>query len=234
MKQYTKKLFILVFALTGLFIPVFSVHAQQVTDPFCDDGSAPIGGVCSDPDTGLTYPPTLCSANYDYNSTTKKCVSRSTTGGSVTPTPTPTPTPRTGGGGGTTGGGGSCEGFDNASNVNGICVPGYFDSGVAAGTSLGEIATLVIRLLLTLSGIVAVVLIIIGGFQFILSRGSEEAATKGKKTLTYAVVGLIVVIMSFVIVSVITGTLTSNNFLGSLVGNNGSGGTTGSGGPTPR
>lgn len=232
MKQFLKKLFILVFALTGFFIPAFSIHAQQVTDPFCDDGSAAVGGVCSDPDTGLTYPPTLCSANFDYNSTTKKCVARSTTGGSVTPTPTPTP--RTGGGtGGTTGGGGSCDGFDKATSVNGICVPGYFDNGVAAGTSLGEIATLVIRLLLTLSGIVAVVLIIIGGFQFILSRGSEEAATKGKKTLTYAVIGLIVVIMSFVIVSVITGTLTSNNFLGSVLGTNG-GGTTGGGGPTPR
>ena len=67
--------------------------------------------------------------------------------------------------------------------------------------------TKVIGFLLSIVGLVAIVFIIIGGFQYIMSRGDEEQASAGKKTLTNAIIGLVIVILSYIIVSVINGAL---------------------------
>lgn len=204
--------------------PVFAQQAEWV-DGTCDRGVPdPNQGQCVD-ENSLPTGPIKCPNGYNFDPAQFSChktaaASANPTGGNTGNT----------GNSGNTAGSGLCEGF---SERNGICVPEYggFQPGsVARSTSIGALATLIIRVLLTLSGMIAVVLIIVGGFQFIMSRGNEEAATKGKKTLTYAVVGLIVVIMSFVIVSVVTGTLTNSDFLGTLVG----GGNTSGGGSVPR
>ena len=74
-----------------------------------------------------------------------------------------------------------------------------------------ELVSKVINLALYFSGIVAVVFIIIGGFYYMTARGSEEQATSGRRTLTYAIIGLVIIIFSFVIVNVITNQLTNSN-----------------------
>ncbi len=61
--------------------------------------------------------------------------------------------------------------------------------------------------LLPLAGLIAVVFIIIGGYQYIFSGANEDLAEKGKKTLTNAIIGLVIVILSYVIVRVIATTL---------------------------
>lgn len=61
----------------------------------------------------------------------------------------------------------------------------------------------VINILLVFSGMIAVIYIIIGGFQMVTAGGNESTVTKGKQTLTYAVAGLIVSILSFSIVAII-------------------------------
>ena len=57
-------------------------------------------------------------------------------------------------------------------------------------------------ILLPIVGLIAVLFIIIGGFQYITSRGDEELAAAGKKTLTNAIIGLVIVILAYVIVAV--------------------------------
>ncbi len=74
-----------------------------------------------------------------------------------------------------------------------------------------ELVSKVINLALYFSGIVAVVFIIIGGFYYMTARGNEEQATSGRRTLTYAIIGLVIIIFSFVIVNVITNQLTNSN-----------------------
>jgi uncharacterized membrane protein YwzB len=49
--------------------------------------------------------------------------------------------------------------------------------------------------------VVAVLFIIIGGFWYMTSAGNENQARKGRDTLLYALLGTIVIIMSYVIVS---------------------------------
>lgn len=65
-----------------------------------------------------------------------------------------------------------------------------------------------VEISLGIVGILSIAFIIYGGFQYITSRGNEEQASAGKKTLTSAIIGLVIVILSFTIVTVIYNTLT--------------------------
>lgn len=57
-----------------------------------------------------------------------------------------------------------------------------------------------LNILSVLIGIVAVVMIIMGGLRYILSGGSQEKVTSAKNTLLYAVIGLIIVALAQIIV----------------------------------
>lgn len=57
--------------------------------------------------------------------------------------------------------------------------------------------------MLEVAGAIAVLFVIIGGFWYITSAGNEEQAEKGQKTVTNAIIGVIVVVLSYVIITVI-------------------------------
>lgn len=57
----------------------------------------------------------------------------------------------------------------------------------------------IIRSFLGVLGIVALVLIIYGGFLWMTAAGNEEKVKKGKAVLTWAVIGLIVIFGSYAI-----------------------------------
>ena len=80
-------------------------------------------------------------------------------------------------------------------------------TGPAGRTNVGGLITQVIEILLLVSGGLAVVFLIIGGIQYVLSRGNEEAATAAKKTMTAAVFGLVIIIMAYAIVFIVAETL---------------------------
>ncbi len=67
-----------------------------------------------------------------------------------------------------------------------------------------------INLVLLIVGIVAVLFLIIGGFRYITSAGNDESVESAKKTIQNAIIGLIVVILAYVIVTVITNALIGN------------------------
>jgi type IV secretory pathway VirB2 component (pilin) len=79
------------------------------------------------------------------------------------------------------------------------------------GTADQDIETIVFNIiqawLLPIAGIIAVLFIIIGGFQYILSGANEDLAKQGRTTLRNAVVGLIIILVSYVIVTVVVNTL---------------------------
>ncbi len=99
-------------------------------------------------------------------------------------------------------------------NSNGICLPsnpvGSPSDSISNQSSFTGLALVVIKWLLTISGVIAILFIIVGGFQYITSAGNSETAEKGKGTLINAVIGLIVVLLSYTIVSVISGSLTTS------------------------
>lgn len=65
--------------------------------------------------------------------------------------------------------------------------------------------TKVINYLLTFLGILAVIMIIYAGILMIMAQGEEENVEKGKKIIIWAVVGIIVITLSYAIVNFVVG-----------------------------
>ena len=66
----------------------------------------------------------------------------------------------------------------------------------------------VINLLSLIVGVVAVIMIIIGGLRYITSGGSDTGVTSAKNTILYAIIGLIIVALAQLMVRFILGRVT--------------------------
>ncbi len=64
---------------------------------------------------------------------------------------------------------------------------------------------IVINILLTIIGIIAVIMIVVGGIRYTLSNGNASQLKEAKDTILYAVIGLIIAIMSYAIVNFVLG-----------------------------
>lgn len=74
-------------------------------------------------------------------------------------------------------------------------------SGCTGGTTdINRIIGIVLNLMSVVIGIIAVVMIMIGGFKYITAGGDSGNITSAKHTILYAVIGLIVVAMAQFIV----------------------------------
>lgn len=63
---------------------------------------------------------------------------------------------------------------------------------------------------LGLLGLIAVIIILYGGFLWMTSAGNEEKISKAKKILTYSIIGLVVILTSMIIVRYIFGSVNEN------------------------
>jgi heme/copper-type cytochrome/quinol oxidase subunit 2 len=78
--------------------------------------------------------------------------------------------------------------------------------GDRSSTFTDEIST-IIQIILAVVGLIAVAFLIWGGFRYITSAGNDEVAEEGKKTIQNAIIGLVVIILSYIIVTVIANAL---------------------------
>ncbi len=76
-----------------------------------------------------------------------------------------------------------------------------------------DMAVNVVKYLMTFLGIIAVVVILLGGFKWLTASGNEDKIADAKKTIIAGIIGLIVVLAAFAIVQFIVGT-TSNMIVG--------------------
>lgn len=83
--------------------------------------------------------------------------------------------------------------------VNNITPPG------TASTSLQTYIQTIINVLLGLIGVVAVIMLIYGGFRYVLSAGDEKATKAARETILFAVVGIVIAILAFAIVNFVIG-----------------------------
>jgi len=77
--------------------------------------------------------------------------------------------------------------------------------------SLNELALYTVNLLLSIIAVISVLFVVIGGFRYVTSNGNEEAASKGRQTITNAVIGLVIAMLSYTIIRVSVNTF-SNSF----------------------
>ena len=97
--------------------------------------------------------------------------------------------------------------------------PDQLCNPISQSTVPGLIITATNFLLATI-GVLAILFIIIGGLQYVTSAGNEENAKKGQKTITYAIIGLVVAILAFAIVQVVNNTINKNGGVGITTGTN--------------
>lgn len=62
----------------------------------------------------------------------------------------------------------------------------------------------IINAALILSAVVAVILIMYAGYQFVTSSGDKEKVDGARKRITYAIIGLVVIIFAFAIINLIS------------------------------
>lgn len=74
---------------------------------------------------------------------------------------------------------------------------------IATISDLGFLFERVVGYILGFAGIVLFILLLLGGFKYITSGGDPKAVEGAKKTLTYAIGGLVVILLSFLILVII-------------------------------
>lgn len=79
---------------------------------------------------------------------------------------------------------------------------------VGGDGSFEAIFTFIIdKIMLPLVGVVSLFFIIVGGFRYITSAGDQEAAEHGKKLVTNSIIGLVVIVFSYIIVKLVVQTI---------------------------
>ena len=68
---------------------------------------------------------------------------------------------------------------------------------------LGDIFVTIINWALAIAFILAVIFLIYGGFRYILAGGNAEAATAGRTAIFNALIGVVIVVLSYVIVQIV-------------------------------
>lgn len=76
------------------------------------------------------------------------------------------------------------------------------------GGDLTQAISKISNTLIMLVGAVALLFILFGGFMMITSAGKPENVQKGKNAVMYAVLGLVLVILSYVIINFVISSLT--------------------------
>jgi beta-lactamase regulating signal transducer with metallopeptidase domain len=100
-----------------------------------------------------------------------------------------------------------CSKCSNSSNLStqesiqcgSSCASGNNQTSAEATDTLNQTIKTIINLLSVAIGLVAVIMIIFGGFRFVTSGGNPEAAKAARNTLLYAIIGLVVVALAQVI-----------------------------------
>lgn len=72
-------------------------------------------------------------------------------------------------------------------------------------SSLQKLITSISNIILLLVGVVAVLFLIIGGFQYISSAGNPETIQKAKTTILYAIIGILVTLIAYAAVNFVIG-----------------------------
>ncbi len=74
-----------------------------------------------------------------------------------------------------------------------------------APTSLSDVIKNITNVLLWIVGVVAVIVLIIGGLMYITSAGDTEKTKRAKDAILYAVVGIVIAALAYAIVNFVIG-----------------------------
>ena len=78
------------------------------------------------------------------------------------------------------------------------------------GGSLMDSIIRIVQLFLSFVGLIMVLIIMYSGLLWMLSMGNEERTAQAKKTFINAIIGLVIIMLSFVIVNFVISNITSS------------------------
>ncbi|MBP6042386.1 TrbC/VirB2 family protein [Candidatus Saccharibacteria bacterium] len=94
-----------------------------------------------------------------------------------------------------------------------LVLPGTAFAATAGVSNVENFIRSIITVFAGLAGLVATGFLVAGGFTYITSSGNPEHLDRGKRTITYALIGLAITIGAFVLSNIVT-TLATNAFGG--------------------
>src|SRR3990167_4334278 len=91
----------------------------------------------------------------------------------------------------------------------GISIPGVewgdcVKDGVATLQCIPVVFQNIVNWALIFAGVAALFFVIFAGIKYIRSGGEEEKIKSARETLTYAIIGLVIIILSFAIINIIS------------------------------
>lgn len=90
-------------------------------------------------------------------------------------------------------------------------LPSNIANATNAQGSIRELIVTMINWALGFLGLIAVIAVIVGGYYYLLSGGDEGQAGKGRKIIIYAIIGIVIILLSFAIVNTIIGGVATGN-----------------------
>ncbi len=78
----------------------------------------------------------------------------------------------------------------------------------SANDLVGGVLTNIINTMLVIAGVLAVIMIIVGGIRYITSDGDSNKANQARQTILYSVIGVVVAAASYAIVNFVVERLT--------------------------
>lgn len=69
------------------------------------------------------------------------------------------------------------------------------------------IFTTITNTMLFAIGVLSVVMLIIGGFRYVISSGNESSVTNAKNTIMYAIIGLVIALLAYAAINFVLSTL---------------------------
>jgi cytochrome bd-type quinol oxidase subunit 2 len=79
---------------------------------------------------------------------------------------------------------------------------GLFDGSTCGdqGAAVNSALSTIINIFSAVVGVIAVIMIIVSGLQFITSSGNPQSVSKARSSLIYAIIGIVIVILAQLIV----------------------------------
>lgn len=87
--------------------------------------------------------------------------------------------------------------------INATTIPTYFPPA-RYFTSIGALVNTVVPALLLVAAIILLGMLLLAGYRVLTAAGNPDAITEARNTATFAIVGIVVIMLSYLIVRVVS------------------------------
>lgn len=99
----------------------------------------------------------------------------------------------------------NCESTPGYKLTDGVCLPDPNETtGLSKDATVTAVVLKAVRFILQFLGSLAVLMIIVGGLMYMTSAGDDRKIDTAKNLLTYAIYGLVIALLAYVIVYVLS------------------------------